>query len=256
MLLASDLVDDPTRDPARELDRVHPTATRRRLWARRALRAAISVSAFGAFVAIERSVRGGRPNAFDRGIVDAMGRARRPWLNIVAKTITFFGGVIGATGAATGALYAARQRPRIAAQIVVGSMGGIIAELGLKGRFFARKRPTRLPHLEVVHSTSFPSGHSMAASCIYLTLAYVASRSRHLRAYRAVWLASATMLASSVGATRVYLGVHWPTDVLGGLALGTAWASAAEAVFSWTGAAMVEQASGQPHVADLPSPAI
>lgn len=183
-----------------------------------------------------------------------MGRARRPWLNVLAKTVTFFGGVLGAVTISVGSLIAARKRPRAAAQIALGSLGGIVAELGLKQRF-VRERPQLLEHLEVVHSTSFPSGHSMAASSIYLTLAYVASRSRRLRAERGVWLAAATGLASAIGATRVYLGVHWPTDVLGGLALGIAWASATEAVFDWTGAALVEHASGQPHAAALPSPA-
>lgn len=242
MVLTSDLVDDPSRDPLRELDRVRPTATRRRLWAWRAFRGAVTLSALGAFVAIERAVHAGKPNSFDRGVVDAMGRARRPWLTVVAKTVTFFGGVFGAVAISTSAFVAARKRPRVAAQIAIGSLGGVIAELALKGRF-VRERPKRLEHLEAVHSTSFPSGHSMAASCIYLTLAYVASRSRRLRGDRTLLLAGASTLACSIGATRVYLGVHWPTDVLGGLALGTAWASATEAIFNWTGAARVEEAT-------------
>ena len=81
----------------------------------------------------------------------------------------------------------------------------------------------------------------MASSSLYLTLAFVASRSRRLRTRRAGMLASAGALASTIGATRVYLGVHWPTDVLGGLALGTAWACAAEAAFDLTGAERVER---------------
>lgn len=242
MVLSSDLVDDLTRDPGLEVERVQPTSARRRRWAIRALRSAVTLSALGAFVAVERTVRGGKPNAFDLEVVDAMGRSRRGWLTVVAKTVTFFGGVVGASGISLVAFLASKRRPRVAAQIALGSAGGIVAELALKRRF-VRARPTRLRHLEAVHSTSFPSGHSMAASCIYLTLAYVASRSRRLRGHRVALLGGASVLAWSIGATRVYLGVHWPTDVLGGLALGTAWASATEAIFDWTGAAEIE-ASG------------
>jgi len=92
-----------------------------------------------------------------------------------------------------------------------------------------------------VTSTSFPSGHSMASSSLYVTLAFVASRSRRLRSRRGSLLAGAGAFATLIGATRVYLGVHWPTDVLGGLALGTAWACAAEAVFDLTGADRIER---------------
>lgn len=233
MILESDLVDDPTRNASDEPHRVLPTATRRHLWAHRAYRAAVTLSALGAFVAVERSIHGGRPNTLDLVVVETMGRARRPWLNVAAKTVTFFGGVIGTIGVSLGALLAARRRPRIAAQIALGSLGAILAELALKQRF-VRARPRELERLEVVHGTSFPSGHSMAAACIYLTLAYVASRSRALRGARRALLSAASTLAFSIGASRVYLGVHWPTDVLGGLSLGTAWASATEAIFDWT----------------------
>jgi undecaprenyl-diphosphatase len=71
----------------------------------------------------------------------------------------------------------------------------------------------------------------MAAASFYLTLAFVGSRGGRLRARRSSLLAASGILASAIGATRVYLGVHWPSDVLGGLALGTAWASLTEAAF-------------------------
>ncbi len=114
----------------------------------------------------------------------------------------------------------ARKRPRAVLQIVVASMGGLTAELIVK-RFFRRKRPTLLDHLEDVTSTSFPSGHSMAAASIYLTLAFVKGRPRDL--------VVASAAASAVATSRVYLGVHWPTDVIAGMVLGTAWACGAEA---------------------------
>lgn len=242
-VLASDLVDDPTRSAAAEPVRAEVTARRRRRWGKHASLAAVTLGALGSFLAISRTIGSRRGNAFDRAVVHTVGRVRHPIPNALVRGITFFGSVSGAVGIALSALRATRSRPRLAAQVVVGSLGGIGAELYLK-RIFRRERPTLLAHLERVQSTSFPSGHSMAASSLYLTLAFVASRSRRLRMHRGSLLTGAGAFAAAIGATRVYLGVHWPTDVLGGLTLGTAWACAAEAVFDLTGAERVEREAG------------
>jgi undecaprenyl-diphosphatase len=156
--------------------------------------------------------------------------------NALVRGVTFFGSVVAGVAITASAVVAFRRRPRIAQQVVAGALGGISAELVIK-RFFRRERPTLLAHLEEVQSSSFPSGHSMAAASLYLTLAFVGSRSRRKRGHRAAVIAAASALASGIGATRVFLGVHWPTDVLGGLALGTAWACATEAAFDLTAAA-------------------
>lgn len=239
-LLRSDLVDDPERSAMAEPHRAVATARRRRRWGDQASLAAVTLGAMGGFLALTRIITGERGSAFDRAVVRSMGRARHPVANAVVRGITFFGSVAGAGGSSLAAVILARRRPRLASQIVVGAIGGIAAELGFK-RFFRRARPTLLAHLEDVGSTSFPSGHAMAASSLYLTLAFVGSRSRRLREHRASLLAGGGALATAVAATRVYLGVHWPTDVLGGLALGTAWACVAEAAFDWSGADRVEE---------------
>lgn len=241
-VLASDIVDDPTRTPALEPAKAAATARRRRAWGKHASLAAVSLGAIGGFAAISRTIHGSGGNAFDRAVVHAMGRARHPVSNAVVRGVTFFGSAVAGFAISGGAIVAFRRRPRIAEQIVAGAVGGISAELVIK-RFFRRERPTLLAHLEKVKSTSFPSGHSMAAASLYLTLAFVGSRSRRLREHRAALLGAAASFASSIGATRVFLGVHWPTDVLGGLALGTAWACATEAVFDLTAAAELEDAS-------------
>jgi undecaprenyl-diphosphatase len=238
-LLCSDLVDDPGRSAMAEPHRAVATAQRRRRWGDQASLAAVTLGAVGGFLALTRIITGKRGNTFDRVVVRSMGRARHPVSNALVRGITFFGSVAGAGGSSLAAVVLARHRPRLASQIVVGAVGGIAAELGFK-RFFRRERPALLEHLENVGSTSFPSGHAMAASSLYLTIAFVASRSRRLREHRASLLAGAAALATAVAATRVYLGVHWPTDVLGGLALGTAWACVAEAAFDWSGADRVE----------------
>jgi undecaprenyl-diphosphatase len=242
-VLASDLVDDPSRSAAAEPHRAEVTARRRRRWATQAILGATTLGSIGGFVAIARTIDGADGNTFDRTVVGFVGRARHPVSNAAARAVTFLGSVPGAVSVSLGSVALARRRPRLVAQIAIGAVGGVVAELLVK-RFFRRERPTLLAHLEKVGSSSFPSGHSMAASSLYLTLAFVASRSRRLRRRRAGLLASAGAVASAIGATRVFLGVHWPTDVLGGLALGTAWACASEAVFDLTGADRVEREAG------------
>lgn len=196
--------------------------------------ASITLGALGGFVAVSRVASRASGSALDRAVVRRVGRARTPWANRVALAVTALGSAPGAVGITLAALAAARRTPRLALQIAVGALGGVTAEVGVK-RIFRRERPRLLEHLEQVASNSFPSGHAMASSSLYLTLAFVASRGRR-RGPRAVALATAGLVAASVAASRVYLGVHWPTDVLGGLALGTAWACVAEGAFDFAAA--------------------
>ena len=207
-------------------------ASGRRSWGEQAALGAVALGGAGGFLAISRTIGGHRGNRFDRAVVHRMGRVRSPIANAVMRGITFLGSASGTTlvSALAFAWASARRRPRLASQMVWAGLGGASAELVFK-RLFSRKRPTLLAHLETTASTSFPSGHSMASSAMYLTLAFVASHTDELRHLRAPLIAGAAAVAGAVGVTRVYLGVHWPTDVLGGLALGTAWACAAEAAF-------------------------
>jgi len=101
--------------------------------------------------------------------------------------------------------------------------------LGLAPLFKAavgRARPELVEQLVPATSSSFPSGHAMNAMLVYLTLALVASRLQSGRAVPRVLLVVAVTLSVLVGLTRVYLGVHWPTDVFAGWALGATWATA------------------------------
>ncbi len=238
-LVVPDLVDDPDRSAAAEPASALETASRRRQWAKNATLSAIALGATGIFLVIERTVRR-KANTFDRKAMRSAGRMRSPVLTTIARAVTALGGLPGIVGFSLASLYASRRAPRAAAQIALGALGGVAAELGLKQQF-GRARPTELPHLERVTSKSFPSGHAMASASFYLSLAFVGSRGRHLRERRGAALVAAAGIAGTIGMTRVYLGVHWPTDVLGGLALGTAWASGWEAIFDWTAAEQVER---------------
>jgi undecaprenyl-diphosphatase len=107
--------------------------------------------------------------------------------------------------------------------VLVASVGGGILSQGLK-QLFGRPRPEVVPHLVVVESLSFPSGHSMAAAVIYLTLGALLARFAARRRVRIYVIGVSFALTFLIGITRVYLGVHYPTDVLAGWAAGLAWA--------------------------------
>jgi undecaprenyl-diphosphatase len=139
-----------------------------------------------------------------------------------------------------GAAVALRHSPIALVQLALGALGGGAADVALK-RHFERPRPRVIPQLAYVTSWSYPSGHSIASSSLYLTLAFAATRHAP-SSHRAMAVGAAGTLAACVGATRVYLGVHHPSDVIAGLAIGTAWACLLEAVFESRGAYRVEAA--------------
>ena len=107
--------------------------------------------------------------------------------------------------------------------VVVATAGGGILGEGMKW-WFARARPAIVPHLVNVGSASFPSGHSMLALVTYLTLGALLARFVPRRRTRTYCISVSLLLALLVGLSRVYLGVHYPTDVLAGWSAGLAWA--------------------------------
>lgn len=144
------------------------------------------------------------------------------WALNVVIAVTY----LGASGlripialASIGLLCAAR---RFRAAIFVGiAVGGGLLLNGLLKLIFARPRPDLTPHLQEVTSTGFPSGHALGATVTYGALAIVIGC---LDArYRGGAIAAALVLVTVIGLTRIYLGVHMPTDVIAGVSAGLAW---------------------------------
>jgi undecaprenyl-diphosphatase len=148
-----------------------------------------------------------------------------PWLQGMMVDLTTLGGglmltllVLGATG-----YLLLKRAPWRAALLVAATLSGTLCVSGLK-TVFGRARPNVVEHLVSVQSLSFPSGHAANATLVYLTIAALAIDAESDRAVRVYTLAVAILLSIAIGISRIYLGVHWPSDVAGGWAFGAAWA--------------------------------
>ena len=187
--------------------------------------------AFG-FIQLASEMQEGDTAAFDRSILTALrtpGDLAVPigphWLLPAMTDITALGGttVLTLVSFLAIAFLALRGRWRQAAVAAAATGGGALFGVTLKS-LFARARPEIVPHLVEVNSLSFPSGHSLNSAIVYLTLAALVARSFTELRLRAFVIGVAAMLVLLIGTSRLYLGVHYPTDVLGGWSVGAAWA--------------------------------
>ena len=158
------------------------------------------------------------------------------WIEEMGRDLTALGGVAVLTlSTALVALYFL-MRDRIGSMLFLFSaVGGGIVISSIAKEFFDRPRPDLVPYGSLVHTASFPSGHSMMAAVAYLSLGVLIARVQPRRRLKTFILLTAVMLTVLVGISRVYLGVHWPTDVLAGWLAGAAWAAMCFAVAQYLG---------------------
>lgn len=116
-----------------------------------------------------------------------------------------------------------QHKKRMALLMVVAIGGGLLLSTVLKIGF-DRPRPDLVPHASNVMTASFPSGHSMLSAVIYLTLGGLLAQYTKKRRLKIYLLSLSILLTLLVGCSRIYLGVHWPTDVLAGWTAGACWA--------------------------------
>lgn len=115
------------------------------------------------------------------------------------------------------------RKTTIAVFLFLSVFSGWLASTGLK-IVVARARPDVVPHLVDVNDLSFPSGHAMVSAVTYLTLGALLARTQRFRATRIFVMGAGIFLAVIIGLSRIYLGVHYPTDVLAGWGAGSLWA--------------------------------
>jgi undecaprenyl-diphosphatase len=146
------------------------------------------------------------------------------WLREVGRDLTALGGVTVltlVTFAVAGYLLMARKFGAMWL-VLAATVGGLVISSLLK-HAFQRERPN-VTHFSDVFTSSFPSGHSMLSAVVYLTLGSLLARLSPRRRIKAYFLVTALLLTFLVGVSRVYMGVHYPTDVLAGWTAGLVWA--------------------------------
>lgn len=208
-------------------------------WLKRLRREVVPISAalvltvgLWAFLSVADEVAEGETHAVDLALLMSLRQPGDPavpigphWLTTMAMDITSMGSlaVLGLVVMATCGLFLALRRYREALILVVASGGGLAISQTLK-MIFARDRPDAGLHLVEAINASFPSGHAMLSASVYLTLGALTARFASRRRVKTFVMTSAVIMTGLVGVSRVYLGVHWPTDVLAGWCVGASWA--------------------------------
>lgn len=217
------------------------------------LKTAAAFAAIGAslwvFWAVAEEVTEGDAHAIDRMILLALRDGARmedpvgpAWFEYAVSDITALGGYAVLTLlVALSAVYLILQRHvREAVLTVCAVISGTLGVAVFKA-LFDRARPDLVDHLTHATSSSFPSGHASAAALTYLSLGLLLAGAQARRRTKVFIIASAVLIAVLVGFSRVYLGVHWPSDVVAGWGFGAAWAIA-----WWLAARLLTRRGGDP----------
>ena len=197
-------------------------------------RAVIAIIALIAgFIALASGVLSAATEPFDHAILqglrtdvsDPMGP---PWLERAVLNLSALGSVAVTTLiVSVAALFLLLDRRPRQALLVIATASSAAIGLTLLKQAIGRERPSIVEHIEVVGGLSFPSGHTLIAAVLYPTLGMLVASNLRDRTLKVFVFVVAALLALVVGFTRVYLGVHYPSDVLGGWMLGLAFAFAA-----------------------------
>ncbi len=194
-----------------------------------------------AFGVIAQQVSEGTSFAFDQKIILGLrdpGNSSAPvgpaWVQEAARDLTSLGSIIVLviiTGAVSIYLFLARKYP--AAWLLLAAVFSGIALNNLLKLEFARPRPDAVYQAARVFTSSFPSGHAELSAITYLTIAALLAQTQRSLKIAFYFIALAALLTILIGLSRIYLGVHYPTDVLGGWCIGAAWALACWVLMTW-----------------------
>jgi undecaprenyl-diphosphatase len=189
-------------------------------------------SGLWAFLALADGVMEGEHQHLERAILLSFRQADNPaepigpyWLESAVRDVTALGGTTITTMVTlVTAGYLLLAGNRGAAMMVLASIAGaVLLSLAIK-LGIERPRPELFPHGVEVYTASFPSGHATGSAATYLTLGALLAGFQRRRRLKVYLLTIAVLLTVLIGLSRLYLGVHWPSDVLAGWTLGASWA--------------------------------
>ena len=192
----------------------------------------LALAAVGLVAALVDEIAEGGAFRFDDALLIALrrpGHLDRPigsaWLLQSAIDLSALGGFTlqWLLGGASGLFLVYVKRRAEAAWLAGSVLGASVMNAGLKSMLH-RPRPELVPHLAVVSNASFPSGHAMISAAIYLTVGAMLAETQPRRTARIFLMAFSGLLVVLIGVSRIYLGVHWPSDVLASWCLGSVWA--------------------------------
>lgn len=193
----------------------------------------VCAAALSAFLRVaHETVIEGEGRDFDLGVLNALRVPGHPheavgpsWLLEGVRDLSALGSlsVLILIALLTAGFAVVRRRYAAAMSIVIALGGGMAFCQFLKSTFERARPPEIYREIEVVN-TSFPSGHAMLSAVTYLTLAAILAHTLPQKRQQSYVLAVAVLLTAIVGMSRIYLGVHWTTDVLAGWSVGAAWA--------------------------------
>jgi undecaprenyl-diphosphatase len=192
---------------------------------------ALAAASWG-FVEIADEVLEGETMTFDKWAVKSLRQPDNPelpigpaWLKEIGRDMTALGGIavlsLMTTAAAVYLLLLRKWHAMLL--MVMAVVSGVLVSTVLKSSF-DRPRPEWGSALTATFTSSFPSGHSMLSAVVYLVLGSMLARMESRRALKIYFMVVAVLLTFLVGLSRIYLGAHYPTDVLAGWTAGLAWA--------------------------------
>jgi undecaprenyl-diphosphatase len=191
-----------------------------------------ALALFALVIALGYAVTAGHFHAFDIAVSHALNMQRgvaSDWLILLMRGISWIGGgiqryiIVTILTAALWRWWGWGAGLAMGLTTLVSAFTSDVMKI-----FFARVRPELVPQLDPISSAAYPSGHANNAAVVYILFIMLVPQARH-----PLWQAAAAVMILLTGLSRIMLGVHWPTDVIGGWMLGTSFALMAAAVIAW-----------------------
>ncbi len=200
------------------------------------LKSSAAILCLALFIRLTFSISAnGSVQTFDESILKWVETLRTPFLNAMMVDITALGGLALTVvlGLLAVIIFVLTRDPVAAVHLVLTSAGGFFISIWTKS-LISRPRPSVIPQLIHVSGFSYPSGHSITSAAIYLTMAILACRHFKPIKTRVVLISLAGIMTALISFSRIYLGVHYPSDTISGALVGLAWALVMAALFAKT----------------------